>query len=81
MLYHSKTLHDGAEQRYTKRLERVTDNLSNSLETFVKEWQVYFSQLIGVSRRIHSAHLCTVSNPTIEMVANIICDPIYKNPT
>ena len=35
-------LHDVAEWRDIERLEQSTDNLSNSLETFVEGWQFVF---------------------------------------
>ena len=38
MLDHSTMLHDVAEGRDSVRFEEATDNLSNSLETFI-EWR------------------------------------------
>ena len=43
MLDHSGMLHNVVERHDIERLEQSTDNLSNSLETFVEGWQVCFS--------------------------------------
>ena len=81
-LDHSGMLHNVYERCDIERLEQATDNLSNSLETFVEGWQVCFQQLIGVPRHIHSVHSCTVfiaynqnGNITFE-IHMIRCSPI-----
>ena len=60
MLDHSGKPHDVAGQCDVERLERATDNLSNSWETFVEWWQVCFYSLYGYP-------FCALSpNPTIK---------------
>ena len=64
---------DFAKRCDVERLKQTIDKLSNSQETFVEEPQIHFSQLVGVSRGIHSAHPYTIPR-SYNQKANIICE-------
>ena len=42
MLYHSGMSYSVTEHCHVEKLEQTTDNLADSQETFVEEWQVHF---------------------------------------
>ena len=75
MLDYSVTLHNVAEWHDVKRLERATDNSSNSQGTFIERDKFVSGGSSGVSTVLHTGVLSL--NPTLNQNTSImwnICD-------